>query len=410
MADGPGDRDTTPTVRHTLRSFKHRPFRLFIIGQFISLTGTWMQGLAQAWLLYRLTQSAFMLGAASAALLLPSLVFSLYGGMLADRFSRQRLLIAAQTLAMVQAFVLAALTLGDVVEPWHVLALASMLGVVQALELPVRHSFLAALVPRADLANAIALNASLFHGSRLIGPALAGVLVVAIGEGWVFLVNGMSYIAVLAVLGSMRLPRAAEDKPPSVHGLFAGFRYVRAHPPVRVALLLVAAVALFGSAGSVLLPVFAVEVYEMGANRLGMLMGAIGAGALVGALWLAGRRDLAGQERRTVIAAVTVGVGLTLFALSPSFLLALPLLALVGYGITNVNAATNAYIQHTVPDNVRGRVMSLYAMALHGAVPLGSLAVGMAADRVGAPLTIGLSGAVLAVVAIFFGRRTIERR
>lgn len=391
-------------MRHALRSFKHRNFRLFYLGQFVSLSGTWMQSLAQAWLIYRLTNSGFMLGLASAATLLPSLGFGLYGGVLADRFSRQRLLIWAQVLAMLQALVLAALTLSGAIEAWHILTLALLLGVVQALELPIRHSFVASLVPREDLANAIALNASLFHASRLVGPAIAGVLVAAIGEGWVFFANALTFVAVLGVLYAIKLPQPHEGRAPSAHGLSVGLQYARTHAPIRAALSMVAAVSLLGSAASVLLPVFAVEVYEIGATRLGLLMGAIGAGALVGAFLLAGRRDAVGLERVIAAAGVLVGVGLVLFAVNPTFLSALPLLALIGLGITSVNASSNTFIQLAVPDNLRGRVMSIYSIALHGMVPLGSLAVGALADGIGAPWTVGICGVMLAFATYHLGR------
>ena len=391
-------------MRHALRSLQHRNFRLFYVGQLVSLSGTWMQSLAQAWLLYRLTGSGFMLGLASAASLLPSLVFGLYGGILADRFSRQRLLIAAQTLAMVQALVLAGLTLSGVVAPWHILTLAVLLGIVQAIELPARHSFVAGLVPREDLANAIALNASLFHASRLVGPAIAGVLVALIGEGWVFLLNGLTFIAVLAVLMAIRLPRAEGAVAPTAQGLHAGLSYARRHAPVRAALGMVAAVSLLGSAAGVLLPVFAVQVFDVGAQRLGLLMGAIGAGALAGAFLLAGRRDPAGLERVIAISGVGVGSALALFAATPSFLVALPLLALVGFCITSVNASSNAFIQLAVPDNLRGRVMSIYSVALHGMVPIGSLVAGAGADAIGPAFTVGAFGLALATLALFMGR------
>jgi MFS family permease len=391
-------------MRHTLRSFQHRNFRLFYLGQFVSLSGTWMQSLAQAWLIYRLTHSGFLLGLASAATLLPSLVLGLYGGVLADRFSRQRLLIGAQWLAMLQAFALAALTLSGLIEAWHILALALLLGVVQALELPVRHSFVASLVPRADLANAIALNASLFHASRLVGPAIAGGLVAAVGEGWVFLLNGLTFVAVLGVLHAMRFPPAAQAQASGAQRLSAGLHYARRHAPIRAALGVVAAVSFLGSAAAVLLPVFAVQVFEVGAQRLGLLMGAIGAGALLGAFLLAGRRDLIGLERVIAISGVGVGLALLLFALTPVFLAALPLLALIGFLITSVNASSNTFIQHTVPDDLRGRVVSLYSIALHGMVPLGSLAVGAAADAIGASITVGVCGVLLAAAIWYLGR------
>jgi MFS family permease len=389
---------------HVLRSLRHRNFRLFYLGQLVSLSGTWMQNLAQAWLLYRLTGSAFMLGLASAATLLPSLVLGVYGGALADRFSRRNLLMTAQALAMVQAVALAGLTLSGAVQSWQVLVLALLLGVVQALELPARHSFVAQLVPPADLANAVALNSSLFHAARLIGPAIAGLLVAWIGEGWVFLVNAGTFIAVLVSLRAIRLPPpAASVEGDRVPGLWAGLAHVRAHPPVRAALAMVATVALLGSSAAVLLPVFAVEVFATGAERLGLLMGAIGVGALVGALLLAGRRDLVGLESVIAVAGVAVGVTLVLFAVTPLFGLAMAWLAIVGLCTTSVMASSNAFIQLATPDRLRGRVMALFSVALHGMLPLGSLAVGALAEVLGAVWTVGLCGALLAVMAFVVG-------
>jgi MFS family permease len=259
-------------------------------------------------------------------------------------------------------------------------------------------------VPRADLANAIALNASLFHGSRLVGPAIAGLLVAAIGEGWVFLINACTYIAVLGVLFALRLPSPPETRAPSAQGLLAGLHYARGHAPIRSALGMVATVSLLGSAAGVLLPVFAVEVYGVGATRLGLLMGAIGVGALVGAFRLAGRRDQVGLERVIARAGIGVGIALALFAAMPSYLAALPLLAAIGFCITGVNASSNAFIQLAVPDNLRGRVMSLFSIALHGIVPLGSLAAGASAEAFGAPLTVGVCGLLLAAAAYHLGR------
>lgn len=391
-------------MRHTLRSLKHRNYRLFYFGQLVSLSGTWMQSLAQAWLLYRLTHSGFLLGLAGALTLLPSLVLAQWGGMLADRFSRQRLFMVAQALAMLQAFVLAALTLGGVVQPWHILTLALLLGIVQAFELPARHSLVAQLVPRADMANAIALNSSLFHLSRLIGPAIAGVLVAAIGEGWVFLINGVTFVAVLASLTLIRLPQPHEGPGPTAEGLLAGFTYVRRHVPIRATLFLVASVSLFGSSGIVLLPVFAVKVFGVGADHLGLLMGAIGAGALLGALRLAGRRDMAGLERVVAYAALGTGFALALFAATRTIPLALPLLAFVGFCMTSALASSNTFIQLAVPDNLRGRVMSLFTVAMQGMMPIGNLAMGAAADAIGAPLSVGLGGALLIAAALWLGR------
>jgi len=391
-------------MRHTFRSLTHRNFRLFYMGQLVSLSGTWMQSLAQACLLYRLTCSGCMLGLAGAALLAPSLVLGLYGGVLADRFSRQKLMIAAQVLAMLQALVLATLTLGGWVQPWHILTLAMLLGVVQAFELPARHSFVSQLVPRADLGNAIALNASLFHASRLVGPAIAGVLVVLVGEGWVFAINALTFVAVLISLLAIRLPAPPAEAVPTPKGLHAGLSYVRAHAPIRGALAMVAAISLLGASVAVLLPVFAVEVFAVGAGRLGALMSAIGVGALGGAFLLAGRRDIVGLERVIAAAGVATGVMIVLFAATAWFALALVLLAAIGFCMTTTLASSNVFIQTAVPDALRGRVMALFSIALHGMMPLGNLAMGALSDVAGAPWAAGASGLALVIAAFYLGR------
>ena len=391
-------------MRHTFRSLTHRNFRLFYMGQLVSLSGTWMQSLAQAWLLYRLTGSGLMLGLAGAALLAPSLVLGLYGGVLADRFSRRKLMIAAQVLAMLQALVLATLTLGGWVQPWHILTLAMLLGVVQAFELPARHSFVSQLVPRADLGNAIALNASLFHASRLVGPAIAGVLVVLVGEGWVFAINALTFVAVLISLLAIRLPAPPAEHAAGPKGLHAGLSYVRAHAPIRGALAMVAAISLLGASVAVLLPVFAVEVFAVGAGRLGALMSAIGVGALGGAFLLAGRRDIVGLERVIAAAGVATGVMIVLFAATAWFALALVLLAAIGFCMTTTLASSNVFIQTAVPDALRGRVMALFSIALHGMMPLGNLAMGALSDVAGAPWAAGASGLALVIAAFYLGR------
>jgi len=391
-------------MQHTFRSLRHRNFRLYYLGQLVSLSGTWMQSLAQAWLLYRLTDSGFMLGLAGAATLLPSLLLGLFGGLLADRFSRQRLLMLAQVLAMIQALVLAALTLSGQIEPWHILALALVLGIVQAFELPARHAFVAGLVPKDDLANAIALHASMFQASRLMGPAIAGVLVAMIGEGWVFLINGITYIAVLFTLNAIRLPAVPAVDAAEPKDLLSGLRFAWRHRPVRAALSVVAVMSIFGASASVLLPVFAVKVFGVGAGRLGLLMGAAGAGALVGAFALAGRRNLLGIERMIIGTAVAAGTALILFAITPMFEVALVFLAVTGFCITRVLASSNAFIQLTVPDSLRGRVMALFSVAMHGMMPLGNLAAGTGADLLGAPLTVGISGAILMVAILLLGQ------
>jgi len=392
-------------VRYTLRSLRHRNYRLYFFGQLVSLAGTWMQSLAQAWLIYRLTGSGLMLGLIGAMSMVPNLIFGLYGGVLADRLPRQYLLKIAQVLGLLQAVVLAALTLAGWIEPWHVLVLALLLGFVQAFELPARHSFLAQLVPRDDLTNAIALNAGMFHMARFIGPAIAGVLVAIVGEGWVFLINALSFLVALATLTAIRLPVATEGGPhATVKGLRAGFEYVAHHPAVRGGLSMVAAISLLASSATVLMPIFAAEVFGSGAQSLGWLLGAIGGGAVVGAFLLAGRRNIVGLERTIAFAGLGVGAGLFLFSLTETLAIGLMILPAIGFCVTSVMISTNAFIQLSVEDALRGRVMSLFSIALHGMLPLGHLVAGAAADGIGASRTVMIAALILVVSAFFIGR------
>ncbi|NIR58023.1 MAG: MFS transporter [Gammaproteobacteria bacterium] len=395
-----------PARSRLLRSLAHANFRRYYIGQLVSLNGTWMQQVAQSWLLYRLTESSLMLGLAGAATLAPSLVLGLYGGVLADKLSRRRLMIAAQALAMVQALVLGILTLGGWVVPWHVLALALLLGMVQAFELPARHSLVAALVPREALSNAVALNSSSFHLARFIGPAIAGALVAWAGEGPVFLLNALTFVAVLGALTSLRLPAPAGDGAgPHPRGLGAGLRYAWDHAQIRAALVMVAMASVFGASTIVLMPVFAVEVFGRGPQSLGALMGALGAGALVGALTLARRGGVIGLERVIAVAALIGGLALGAFALTDRLWLGLVILPLVGFNVTTLMASSNAFIQLTVPDALRGRVMALFSVALHGCMPIGHLAVGGAAEWLGAPRTVATCALVLAAAGLVFRAR-----
>jgi MFS family permease len=334
---------------------------------------------------------------------LPSVAFGLYGGVLADRLPRRNLIIAAQVLAMLQAFALAALTLTGHITPGYILVLSFLLGLVQAFELPARHSFVSQLVPRADLPNAIALNASLFQLSRFIGPALAGVLVVWISEGWVFFINGLTFIAVLLGLHAMRLPATSNDTATvGVNTLGEGVGYVWRHPRIRAVIALVVMIALFGNSVAVLMPVFAVKVFASDAHSLGALLSAIGAGAFVGAILLARRREHIGLEPAIAAAGLGAGVAIALFAATRSLTLALIVLPVAGFCITTALASSNTLIQLEVPDHLRGRVMALFTIAAQGIMPLGQFAVGAAADIVGARFTVATCGVFLFLAAATF--------
>jgi MFS family permease len=386
----------------TFRSLRHQNFRIYYFGQLVSLNGTWMQSMAQYWLMYRLTESAIMLGLVGTLTLLPNLVLGIYGGWLADNFSRRRLLVIVQSLAMVQALVLGVLTIAGWVAPWHILLLALLLGLVQAVETPVRQSFIFQLVAREDLPNAIALNSSMFHLARFVGPAMAGVLVAWVGEGPVFLVNALTFVAVLFSLLLLQLPAQPALREPGrgMSSIWSGWHYARQHGLVRSLLAMVATVSLFGGATVVLLPIFVAEVYTRGPGTLGIFMGLLGAGSLTAALTLAHRQDYILLERRVALAAVVMGLGLFLFAVNQFYLPALALLYLIGFTSTSVFASSNALIQLTVPDHLRGRTMALFTICLHGMVSIGQLILGSLAEQLGAAETVALSSGLLFLLAL----------
>jgi MFS family permease len=376
-----------------LRSLQHRNFRRYFLGQLISLNGTWMQTVAQAWLVYRLTNSSFMLGLVGFCNLLPVLLLALVGGVAADRFPRRRVLIAVYAAAMLQAAVLAVLTLGGWIQAWHIILLATTLGVVHAFEMPARHSLMAELVPRADLPNAIALNSGVFNIARFLGPAMAGFLVAGYGEGAVFAVNALSF---LAILGGLCLIRLADPDQPQVASLRRrlgeGIHFAWREPGIRHALLVLGLLSLTSAAAVVLLPVFAKQVFAGDSRTLGWLFSAAGTGSLLAAVRLAHSREQLSLRRSIGLAGLATGVALLLFSHSGALSLALPVIALVGFSQTTTVASTNTLIQLQVPDRLRGRVMSLFAMIFIGLMPVGNLAAGAMAETLGAPVTVGLLG------------------
>jgi MFS family permease len=390
-----------------LRALRYRNFRLFFGGQFISLTGTWMQTVAQAWLVYRLTGSAVLLGFVAFSGQFPVFLFATIGGAFADRHNRHRILVATQTASMLLAFVLAALTLTNRVEVWHVFALAALLGLVNAFDIPARQAFVVDMVGRNDLINAIALNSSMFNGARIIGPAIAGVLVEAVGEGWCFFVNAISYIAVIAGLLLMKIKAQARVPLPgsALASIIEGFSYVWHSGPVRSLLLLLGLISLLGMPYIVLMPIFADQILHGGAKGLGLLMGASGTGALIGALILAARRGARGLGRIVAFSAAGFGASLIFFTLSRSLWLSAGLLLPVGFSMMIQMAASNTLIQTLVPDNLRGRVMAVYSMMFMGMAPFGALLAGTFAHHLGAPVTVALGGVICMVAAMMFGLR-----
>jgi len=390
----------------TIRSLRHRNFQLFFSGQLISLIGTWMQNVAQSWLVYRLTGSSLLLGVVSFAGQIPVFPIAPLAGMVADRLNRRTIVIITQTASMILAFILAALTLTKLVTVWEVIALAALLGVVNAFDIPARQSFLVEMVGRDDLMNAIALNSSIFNSARIIGPAIAGILVASIGEGWCFFANAVSYIAVIIGLVLMRIPpRVAERAITSAYEHIAeGFRFVRRTAPIRALLMLLGLVSLVGMPYTVLMPVFAKNILHGNARTLGVLGSAAGIGALTGALTLASRRRVHGLGRWVWMACGAFGVFLILFSFSRWYLLSVLLLVPVGFSLMTQMGATNTLVQSMVPDRLRGRTMAVYSMMFMGMSPLGSILAGAAAERMGAPMTVALGGALAVGAAIAFAR------
>jgi len=392
MADAP----TAPSrFRSTIRALRHRNYRLFFIGQLISLIGSWMQTVAQSWLVYRLTGSSALLGSVNFASQIPIFLLSPLGGAVADRYSRHRIVIATQIASMLLAAILAALALSGAVRVWQIFVLSSLLGIVNAFDIPARQAFLVEMTNREDLMNAIALNSSAFNGARIAGPAIAGILVSLVGEGWCFFANAVSYIAVIAGLLMMQVtPRKAPRITASaVRHVIEGFRFVADTAPIRALLLLVGLSSLAGMPYSVLMPIFADRILNAGPQGLGILMGISGIGALMAALILASRHTVRGLGRWVALAAGVFSVTLIVFAYSRNFWLTAALLVPIGFSVMIQLGSSNTLIQSMTPDHLRGRVLAAYSMMMMGMAPIGALLSGVLAERIGAPATVA-GGAV----------------
>jgi MFS family permease len=395
-------------VSHAWRALRHRNFRLFFGGQTISLIGTWMTRIATAWLVYRLTHSALLLGMVSFAGQIPTFLFAPFAGVWVDRLNRRQVLVWTQSLAMVQSLALAALTLSGHITIHWILALAIMQGLINAFDMPGRQSFMVQMVgDRADLGNAIAINSSMVNLSRLIGPSLAGLVIAATNEGWCFLIDGISYIAVIVSLLMMRpnVPAVRRVASSMFTELKEGWSYVSGFLPIRTILMLFAIVSLMGMPYVVLMPIFAAEVLHGGPHTLGFLMGAMGVGALISALSLAARRNIRGLIRMIPIAAAVFGLGLIGFGLSHVFWLSMLMVFVAGMGMMQGMAASNTIIQTLVSEDKRGRVMSYYTMAFMGMAPFGSLLAGTMAHAMGAPWTVIINGSVVVLGAAWFFTR-----
>ncbi|RJO63521.1 MAG: MFS transporter [Myxococcales bacterium] len=405
MANGEAYQGLFSRFALATRALHSRNFRLFFAGQSISLVGTWMQRIAVSWLVYRLSGSAFLLGMVGFFSQIPTFVISPYAGVLADRLDRHRAIVVTQIMSMLQALILATLTLTNHIDVWQVLALSALLGVINGFDIPIRQSFMIEMVDkREDLGNAIALNSFMVNGARLIGPSVAGILIAVAGEGVCFLVNGLSYIAVIASLLAMSLPPHAARAQVATFGkeLKDGFSYAFGSLPIRSILLLMALVSLMGMPYMVLMPVVAKDILHGGAHTLGFLTGASGAGALLGAVYLASRPSVVGLVRGLILSAALFGAGLILFSFSTVFWLSLPLLMVVGFAMMTQMAGSNTLLQTLVSDEMRGRVMSFFAMAFMGMAPFGSLLAGSLADWFGAPYALLVCGAACLLGAAWF--------
>lgn len=367
-----------------------------------------MQSTSQLWLVYKLTHSAALLGVFGFANQIPILLLASLGGYLGDRYNRHRGVIATQTAAMILAFLLAGLTLSGAIHDargaWIVILIAFLVGIVNAFDVPIRQAFLVQMVGKDDLPNAIALNSSIFNGARVVGPAISGFAIPLIGEGWCFFINGVSFLAVIVALLAMRLP-SVERKPSAespLESLLQGFRFAMSDVPIRSALLLLSWLSLLGLQYSVFLPIFANDILQQGARGLGLLMSAAGIGAVLGALHFAARTEFKGLARWIAGTSATCAIGLVLFSQSRVFWVSMVVMFVVGFSATVQMAATNTIVQRRVPDELRGRIMAVYATMFMGIQPIGSLLAGGVAKRIGAPYTMGLFGLLVLAGSLVF--------
>lgn len=391
-----------------VRALRSRNYRLFFCGQIVSLVGTWMTRIAMSWLVYRLTNSALLLGVVGFASQIPNFLLGPFAGVWVDRWDRHRTLVWTQSLSMIQSFALAALALSGTATIWEIILLALFQGLINAFDMPTRQSFVIQMVDRReDLLNAIALNGSMVNSASLVGPAIAGVVIAAVGEGYCFLIDGISYIAVIISLLAMRITVPQARRPPRdiAQELQEGWQYVRESVPIRSLLTNLGLVSMFGFPYSTLMPLFAGEVLHGGPNTLGFLMSAVGVGALIGTASLTVLRTVDGLAPRIGIATAIAGLGSIVFGFSHVLWLSILILPFIGFGLMQQMAPTNTILQTIVHDEKRGRVMSFYGMAFLGMVPFGSLLAGYLAARVGASHTMMCNGAICLAASVLFWRR-----
>jgi MFS family permease len=391
-----------------LRALNSRNYRLFFTGQAISLIGTWMTQIAMVWLVYHLTGSAWWLGVVGFSSQIPSFIISPFGGILVDRWDRHRILIVTQLLAMSQSLALAALAITGVIHISYIILLSIFQGFINAVDAPARQAFVTDMVERKeDLGNAIALNSSMFNGARLVGPAIAGLLIAKVGTGMCFLIDGFSYIAVIASLLAMKLkPRMLPEQTTNVwQRLKEGFVYAFGFPPIRAILLLLALFSFMGMPYSVLIPIFATSILHGGAETLGFLMAAVGVGALMGGIYLSSRQSVIGLGKIIAFSPAALGIGLIIFSHSRILWLSLLMMLIVGCASILQIASSNTILQTIVEEDKRGRLMSLYTMSFLGILPFGNLAAGTLADRIGAPNTVTIGGIFCILSSLVFAKQ-----
>jgi MFS family permease len=400
------------------RALRHRNFQLFFAGQLVSLIGTWMQSTAQLWLVYKLTKSAALLGVFGFANQIPILLLASVGGYVGDRYSRHRGVIWTQTASMLLAFLLSGLTLAGIITVWELIVVAFLVGVVNAFDVPIRQAFLVQMVGKDDLPNAIALNSSIFNGARVFGPAVAGWTIALLGrygvnspEGWCFLLNGISFLAVIAALLAMRLAKTEQRQPEGspLRNFLEGFRFAISDYPIRSVLILLSVMSLFALQYSVFLPIFAADILHRGAAGFGLLLSAAGLGAVTGALQFAARTSYKGLAKLIAAASLTCGAGLIIFSESHFFWLSAVVLFAIGFAATSQMAATNTTVQNRVPDELRSRVMAVYATVFMGVQPIGSLIAGGIARRIGAPRTLLAFGILVLIAGLVFAYVVVLR-
>ena len=393
-----------PILPSRFRALQHRNFQLFIAGQLTSLIGTRMEAAAQLWLVYKMTNSAALLGVFGFANQIPILLLAFVGGYVGDRYNRHHGVIWTQTVSMVLAFTLAGLTFANIITVWELILVAFLAGIVNAFDVPIRQSFLVEMVSKEDLPNAIALNSSIFNGARVVGPAMAGFALAWKGAAWCFSFNGLSFLAVIGALLAMRLVKRAANPETSspFQSLIQGFRYAMNDLPIRSSLLLLSMLSLLGLQYTVFLPIFASDVLHRGAKGFGLLMSASGVGAVLGALHFAARTSYKGLARWIAAASMVSAVGLVIFSQTRIFWLSMALLVVIGFTATVQMAATNTTLQNRVPDRLRGRIMAVYATMFLGIQPVGALIAGGIAKKFGAPDTLAVFGTICFVGSLIF--------